>query len=215
MMKKTLLALTVLTTLAAPAMAQEAGSWVLRTSIANVSPNDESGAVLGNDGVSVDSATGLGISLTYMVDNNWGVEVLAASPFSHTIDGTGNLAGLNIGKTKQLPPTVSAIYQWGSETKYHVGVGLNHTVFFDTNTSDALTSALGANSTDLDLESSTGLAFKIGFDMPVSKDWSFSGNIYYADIDTKGDVIVNGAVATTVDVQIDPVVYMLGFSTQF
>ncbi len=215
MMKKTLLALTVLASVATPAMAQEQGSWLLRASVANVNPNDDSGAVLGNDGVAVDSATGLGLSLTYMFDSHWGLEVLAASPFSHSIDGTGALKGLNIGKTKQLPPTVSAIYQWGDKTKYHVGVGLNHTVFFDTQTSSALTSALGANTTDLDLSSSTGLAFKFGFDVPISKDWNFSGNIYYADIDTTGDVIVNGTKAASVDVQIDPVVYMLGFSTTF
>lgn len=215
-MKKTLLTLTVLASLSAPAMAQANDSgWLLRGSIATVNPNDESGSVLGNDGVSVDSATGLGLSLTYMFDRSWGVEILAASPFSHKIDGTGALAGLNIGETKQLPPTVSAIYQWGGDTKFHVGVGINHTVFFDTHTSDELTTALGANSTDLDLGSSTGLAFKFGFDVPVSKDWNFSGNIYYADIDTTADVIVNGAVATSVDVQIDPWVYMLGFSTSF
>lgn len=215
-MKKTSIVLALLACLTTPAMADDqTGSWVIRTGIAHVSPDDSSGIVLGNDGVSVDSASGLGLSFTYFFNNHWGVEVLAATPFSHSINGTGALAGLNIGKTKQLPPTVSMVYQWGEQTKFHVGAGINHTVFFDSSTSDALTAALGANSTDLDLSSSTGLALKAGFDYPVSQDWMFSGSLYFADISTDADVIVNGAVATTVDVTIDPWVYMLGFSTRF
>ena len=190
--------------------------WTIRGGIANVSPDDSSSNVLSNDdGVSVDSATALGLSVTYHIDQDWGVELLAASPFSHDITGTGSLAGLAIGDTKHLPPTLSVIYKWGDNSQYHIGAGINHTVFFDSGTSDALTGALGANSTDIDLDSSTGASLKFGFDLPVSDDWSLSASVYWMDIDTKADVIVNGNVATTVDVQIDPWVYMIGLSTSF
>lgn len=67
-----------------------------------MAPNNDSGAVLGNDGVTVNSSIGLGLSFTYMLDQNWGVELLAASPFTHDIAGTGALAGLDIGEAKQL-----------------------------------------------------------------------------------------------------------------
>lgn len=215
-MKKTLLVLSTLVTFVHPVLADDSSAhWVFRGSIANVSPNDSSGAVLGNDGVTVGSATATGLSLTYQFDQHWGVEVLAATPFTHSIDGTGALQGIAIGETKQLPPTVSAIYQWGDVTKFHAGVGINHTVFFDSHTDNALTSALSADTTDIDLDSSTGLAMKLGFDTPISADWRFSGSVYYINIDTQADVIVNGAVATTVDVNIDPWVYMLGFSKVF
>lgn len=190
--------------------------WTITGSIANVSPDDSSTNVLSNDdGVSVDSATALGLSLTYHIDQNWGVELLAASPFSHDISGTGSLAGLAIGDTKQLPPTLSVIYKWGDNSQYHIGAGINHTIFFDSGTSDALTTALGAEKTDIDLDSSTGAALKFGFDIPVSDDWALTTSVYWVDIDTDADVIVNGSVATTVGVQIDPWVYMIGLSTSF
>lgn len=217
-MKKSLCCLALLSIFSTNALAADStsGTWTIRTGVANVSPNDSSGNVLSTtDGVTVDSATGLGLSLTYHVDSNWGIEVLAASPFSHKITGTGTLAGLKIGETKQLPPTVSALYHFGEKKNFHFGVGVNHTQFFDSNTTADLTTALGATKTDIDLSSSTGLAAKFGMDFPVSKDWNINANIYWADIDTKADVIVDGAVATTVDVEIDPWVFMVGVSTSF
>lgn len=190
--------------------------WSASGGIVFVNPNDSSSSVLSNDdGVTVDSASAVGLSFTYHFDDVWAVELLTASPFSHDITGTGSLKGLAIGDTKHLPPTVSLIYKWGSDYQYHVGAGINHTVFFDTSSNDALTAALSADTTDIDLESSTGLAFKFGVDVPISKDWSLNANAYWIDIDTKADVIVNGNVATTVDVEIDPWVFMLGLSTRF
>ena len=128
-MKKTIIALAVFSACSLPAMADDS-NWIFRAGVAQVNPNDDSGTVLGG-GVGVDSSTGIGLSVTYMFDKNWGFEVLGALPFSHDIHGTGALAGLDIGETKQLPPTLSFVYQWGGETKYHVGAGLNYTKFFE------------------------------------------------------------------------------------
>ena len=218
-MKKSVLAILVAAAFSAPTFADDQSSddtsWIFRGTIAQVSPNDDSGAVLGNDGVSVGSGTGLGLSLTYMLDSHWGIEILAATPFTHDITGTGALAGLDIGETKHLPPTVSALYHWGEETIYHVGAGINYTKFFEEKTSNALTDALGATSTALKLDASTGLSVQFGFDTPINEDWSLSGTVYYKDIDTTADVYVNGAVAASVDVQIDPIVWTLGVSTRF
>jgi len=215
-MKKSVLAVAILSALSAPVFAGEQDSpWVFRGTVAYVAPNDDSGPVLGNDGVSVDSGLGLGLSFTYMFDQNWGLEVLAATPFTHDITGTGALTGLDIGDTKQLPPTVSVTYHWGDKTTYHVGAGLNYTKFFEEDTSAALTAALGAETTALELDASTGLSVQFGFDTPINDNWNLSGTVYYKDIDTTGDVYVNGAKAASVDVQIDPVVWTLGVSTRF
>jgi len=192
-----------------------ANDFIFRGTAAYVSPNDSSGRVLGNDGVSVDSEVGVGLAVTYMFDDHWGFEVLAATPFRHNIDGTGELGGLAIGETKQLPPTFSVTYTWGDDVLYHVGGGLNYTTFFEEKTTTALTSALGANSTSLELEDSTGFAFQFGFDVPISESWDFSAGIYYMDIDTTADVYINGAKVVSVDVEIDPVVLTLGFGTRF
>jgi len=214
-MKKSILAVVLLSAISAPVFAADEG-WIFRGTVAHISPNDDSGNVLGaNDGVSVGSSTGIGLGFTYMMDKNWGVEVLLATPFTHDIEGTGDLAGLSIGETKHLPPTVSLTYSWGDTTTFHVGAGLNYTKFFQEDTSAALTSALGATSTGLELDASTGLSVQVGFDTPINNDWSFTGGIYYKNIETTADVYVNGAKAVSVDVTIDPIVFTLGVSTKF
>jgi outer membrane protein len=187
--------------------------WTLRTGIALVSPNDDSGTVL-NGGVGVDSSLGLGFSFAYQIDDSWAVEVLASLPFSHDIQGTGVLQGLDVGETKHLPPTVSVLYHWGDETQFHVGAGLNYTLFFEEKSSAELDTALAAD-TELQLEDSLGVALKFGFDTPMTDDWNFSGSLYYITIDTTADIIIADAVAASVDVDIDPWVVMLGVSTSF
>lgn len=216
-MRKSVLVIALASAISAPVFADENSdtSWVFRGTLAYVAPNDDSGAVLGNDGVSVDSALGLGLSLTYMMDKNWGIEVLAATPFTHDITGTGALSGLDIGETKQLPPTVSLTYHWGDTTTYHVGAGINYTKFFEEDTSSALTDALGATTTSLELDASTGLSVQFGFDTPINDDWNFTGVVYIKDIDTTADVYVDGVKAASVDVEIDPIVWTIGFSTSF
>jgi outer membrane protein len=219
-MKKSIITLALLCVSNSPVFAQDNNldgtGWVFRGTVAFVAPDDSSGSVLGNDGVSVDSSLGLGLSFTYMLDRNWGIEILAASPFTHDIVGTGALAGLSIGETKQLPPTVSVTYHWGDDTAaYHVGAGINYTKFFSEETSSALTTALAANSTSLELDASTGLSIQFGFDTPINNDWNLTGTVYLKDIDTTADVFVNGFKAASVDVQIDPVVWTLGVSTRF
>ena len=124
------------------------------------------------------------------------------------------MQGLDIGETKQLPPTVSVLYQWGNDTKFHLGAGLNYTEFFEEKTSNELDAALTAD-TDLNLESSTGLAVKFGFDTPITNDWNFSGSLYYISIATTAEIMIDNQVAASVDVDIDPWVVMLGVSTVF
>ncbi|MCF6193870.1 MAG: outer membrane beta-barrel protein [Kangiellaceae bacterium] len=218
-MKRSIIALALLGAVSGSVVAadnkSDDTSWVFRGALAYVVPDDSSGPVLGNDGVAVDSSLGLGLSLTYMMNRNWGVELLAASPFKHDIVGMGDLEGLDIGKATQLPPTLSLTYYWGDTTTYHVGAGLNYTKFFSEKTTSALTAALGATETDLKLDASTGLSLQVGFDTPITDNWNLSAIVYWKDIDTTADVIVDGVTAASVDVQIDPIVWTLGVSTRF
>lgn len=190
-----------------------ADDWFLRFGAVNVSPNSDSGPVLGNDGVEVGSDTQFGFNITYMLDDTWGIELLGANIFEHKITGTGSLAGADIGITEHLPPTISAVYNMKSDdTLYHVGVGLNYTKFFSDYPG---TDAQGLGVTNLELDASTGLAFKAGFDTPIADNWYFSGAVYYIMINTDAAVLAGDALVTTVDVDINPWVLMLGIGTSF
>ena len=100
------------------ALAYEKGDIVLRAGAAMVDPDEESsliyagGTGLPNTSVTVDDNVQLGLTGLYMVSNNIGVELLAATPFSHTVSAKG-LEALNVDEVadvKHLPPTVSVQY---------------------------------------------------------------------------------------------------------
>ena len=92
--------------------ADEAGDWIVRAG-ASIIPSEDSGilqpTVVSPIGqVSIDSDTQLGLTLTYMLTDNRAVELLASSPFTHTVNFDGDLSALgSIATAKHLPPTLS------------------------------------------------------------------------------------------------------------
>jgi outer membrane protein len=195
--------------------AHEAGDVFVRVGAVEVSPDASSGSVLGG-GVDVKDATGLGFSGTWFFSPHLAVEVLAALPFEHDIVGTGALKGVDIGSTKHLPPTVSLQYYplSGSKFQPYLGIGLNYTTFFKSDTTDTLDTALNGN-TDISLDNSTGLAFQVGADYQLNDHWYLNAALWKIDIDTTAHISVNGTKAASVDVSIDPLVFMMGVGYSF
>lgn len=203
------------------AAAYEEGQWLTRFGYAAVAPDSSSSSALG-DVVEVDDGSSLGISFTYMVTPTVGVEVLGALPFSHDIKGTGALAGIDVGETKHLPPTVSLQWYPKMEGKLqpYLGVGLNYTTFFSEDTTPEFTAvaavlAPGTTSTSLDLDDSFGLALQAGADYALNDKWLINAAVWNIDIETSADVRFDGVTAAVVDVTIDPWVYMIGAGYRF
>lgn len=184
------------------AFAYEAGDVVLRVGAAQVDPSGDGLDIISGN-INADDNTQLGLSASYMITDNVGVAVLAATPFKHDI----TLDGTVIGETKHLPPTVTLQYHLGTKSPFrpYVGAGFNYTQFFSEETKGPLAGA------DLDLSHSFGLAAEAGFDYAINQDWALNAAVYYADIDTTAKL--NGAELG--DVEIDPWVYMLGASYKF
>lgn len=194
--------------LSTSAMAAGKGDWIARFGAVSVNPNDSSGQVgaINGSGVAVDDSQGLYANLTYMIMDNIGLELLAATPFKHNITGTGTIAGLGkIAETKQLPPTLSLQYHFspGKSFRPYVGGGINYTTFFSEK-------AVGGTVTSISLDDSWGLAVQGGFDMDISKDWFFNADLRYIDIETTAITNVGN-----VDVSIDPWVISLGVGMTF
>tara|TARA_R110002167_G_scaffold180956_9_gene381178 strand:+ start:411 stop:1187 length:777 start_codon:yes stop_codon:yes gene_type:complete len=250
--KKTILALSVAGTVcvAQPAIAYEAGDIIIRAGAAVVDPNESSSEIkietlsLGNAAgteVGVDSDVQFGISFSYMFDQDFGIELLAASPFGHNIYGKGVLAGAGkLAKTKHLPPTLNFNYypnDANSKFQPYFGLGLNYTTFFDSSVTPTLDNAAtidalanltpnapgvgtisSASGTDIELDDSFGLAIQIGFDYQLTDNMGINAAYWRADIDTEAEITTNtnlGKVTASVDVDIDPSVYMVGFFYKF
>ena len=199
-----------LTLAAAPAMAQSKGDWTLGVGVHAVDPTsdagDLNGAALGLGALStkVDSDVKPTVTFEYFVADNVGIEVLGALPFKHevSIDGVGK-----VGETKQLPPVVSLQYHFANSSKVtpFVGLGVNYTKFFSTDSKGAL------EGTKLKLEDSWGLAAHAGLDFAVSDKGALRVDLRWADIDTK--VKVNGNKLGTA--KIDPLVYGVAYVFKF
>ncbi len=198
------------------ASAYQAGDWIVRAGAAGVYPTGD-GNVKGIDGAKVeaDSAWSLGLNGTYMATSNIGIELLAAWPFKHDIDCKGSISALGTcADTKHLPPTLTVQWHFDTGSKFHpyVGVGVNYTNFFDTNTKGDLKDAGG----DLDLDSSWGLAGEIGLDYDLGNDWMIGGQIYYMDIDTDATLKISGLnYKEKFNVSIDPWVYLITVGKKF
>ena len=206
-MKK--VALLVAAALIAPsaAFAHQAGDILVRGGAITVSPTGSGGDIDGVGHLDVQNNTQVGLTFSYMVTDNWGVELLAATPFSHGV----NLNGGEAAKVKHLPPSLMAQYYFGnaqSKVRPYVGAGVNYTFFFDEEGRNGLRDA------SVNADDSWGLAAQAGLDMKVTDNLFVNGSVWYMDIDT--DVTVNtGTNILKADTSIDPIGLMVGLGYRF
>ncbi|MCL1084848.1 outer membrane protein OmpW [Shewanella glacialipiscicola] len=190
--------------------AHQAGDIIVRAGVAVVAPNESSQDVAGNGEFIINNNTQLGLNFGYMLTDNLGIELLAATPFSHDVSlkGVGKIAD-----TKQLPPTLVAQYYFGdaqSALRPYIGVGVNYTNFYDSEFTNDLNGAL----TDLSLSNSWGVAGQVGLDYQLSKNWLVNASVWYMQIST--DVKFNLAEAPVkIETDIDPWVYMVSVGYTF
>jgi outer membrane protein len=214
--------------LASPfAQAHQAGDIIVRAGAITVDPQEQSsdiwvGALNSNvvgTKASLNSDTQLGLNFAYMLSSHVGIELLAATPFSHDVGVKGMpgaFAGLNgkLGELKQLPPTLSILYypmDSGSAFQPYAGAGINYTWFFDDKLSGE---AESKGFSGLDMEDSWGLAAQVGMDYMLSDNLMINGQVRYIDIDTTGTTSFGGQ-QVKVDVEVDPWVYMVGLGYKF
>lgn len=204
-------------------MAYEAGDMVVKGGAITVAPSGSSDQVMLNGTVAmgkvdVDNDTQLGITGTYMVSDHIGVELLAATPFEHDIKGSsGAINNLDIGSTKQLPPTLTIqYYPMNAKSVFqpYAGIGINYTTFFDTETSNSLNAALAIPKSSMSIDNSWGWSAQIGADYAINEEWLLNAAVRYIDIDTTATINA-GAAHLKTDVSIDPWVPMVAVGYKF
>jgi outer membrane protein len=194
------------------ASAYDKGDIVVKFGAASVSPASSSDEISPDLSVTADDEVQLGISGTYMVSDKLGLELLAATPFSHELTFKGTSA--KVGSIKHLPPTLSAQYYFmGSKSKFkpYVGAGVNYTVFFDEEVGSAVSDAYS----DLDLDDSVGLSAQVGFDYQINNKWMLNASAMYIDINTTATLSGDDIEDLEVDYDLDPMVYRLNVGFTF
>ncbi|MCX2897553.1 OmpW/AlkL family protein [Pseudomonas mandelii] len=232
MNKSALCASLVALALAAPlAHAHDAGDIIVRAGAITVNPKADSSSVKVDQGplagadlggkATMSSDTQLGLNFAYMIDNNWGIELLAASPFEHDVKIKGTALGAangKLGSLKHLPPTLSVVYyplDHKSVFQPYVGAGINYTWIYD----EHVGSEASANGfSNFKAENSWGMAFQVGADYMITDNIMLNAQVRYIDIDTTATVENNAVAPGTrakVDVDVDPFIYMVGLGYKF
>jgi len=218
----------IVTTLAVPlillaptsAFSHEAGDIIVRVGATSVNPDESTTLIdtaatgaLPSTGAGVSNNLQLGLNLVYMVSDSLGVEVLAATPFTHDLKAKGlsayGFSTTGLGSVDHLPPTVTLNYFLGganSLIRPYVGVGVNYTTFFSEDLSYRAKTELGARS--LDVDDSYGIAYRAGVDFVLGDHWMLNASAWKIDIDT--DVSFGSALGKVqVGAELDPWVYMI------
>lgn len=187
--------------LATPAHAED---WFVRVGAAHVAPDSDNGRLAGGAlAADIDSNTQLGLIVGRHFSPNLALELLAATPFSHT----ASVNGAEAVDFKHLPPTLSLQWYFNPEGRVNpfVGVGVNYTFVYD---EDARGPLAG---TDVSIKNSAGLALQAGLAFRINDRWDLVLDARQIDLDA--DVEVDGAAVGTVNV--DPRVYGLTASWRF
>lgn len=181
-----------------------AGQWQVKLGGSVVAPTGDYN--LGGATVEADHEYAFTPSVEYFFNDNISTELLLAAPINHDVQ----LAGTDVVRIKHLPPTLTAKYHFKNSTGFtpYIGVGGTAFVAWDERTK-------GLGDTDVKVKEDFGFAGQIGFNFQPAdaKNWGVFFDARYAQLSP--EVTLSGDVAAQFDLDIDPMVYTIGYSYKF
>ena len=199
--------IALITLMGLSASAAMAGQWQIKVGGSAVAPTqDTTVAALGNAKIEADSELAFTPSVEYFFNDNISAELLLAAPINHDVE----LNGTDVVRIKHLPPTLTAKYHFKNSTRFTPYIGVGGTVFVAW---DERTKGLG--DTDVDVKEDFGFAGQVGFGYQPAdaKNWGVYFDARYAQISP--EVTLTGDVPAKFDLDIDPMVYTIGYSYKF
>jgi outer membrane protein len=198
-------ALITLLGMSASAMA---GQWQVKVGGSVVAPTEDT-AVAGVGVVQADNEYAFTPSVEYFFNDNISTELLLAAPISHDV----TLDGVNAVKIKHLPPTLTVKYTFKNSTGFtpYIGVGGTAFVAWDESERGPLTG------TDVKVKEDFGFAGQVGFNFKPAdaKNWGVFADVRYAQISPEVTVKAGDTTVAQFDLDIDPLVYTIGYSYKF
>lgn len=181
-----------------------AGQWQVKLGGSAVAPTQDTKIADGALKVKADSELAFTPSVEYFFNDNFSAELLLATPISHDV----TVNGTNAVKIKHLPPTITAKYNFKNSTGFtpYIGVGATAFIPWDEETSGAL------EGTKVKVKEDFGYAAQVGFNFQPAdaKNWGVFVDVRYADLNPKVETVVENF-----KLDIDPVIYTLGYSYKF
>ena len=224
------LAATATLLVSAGAMAQSAGSWLVRAGVTRLAPDVTSGCLsapdFGDNGVGgalgcsrsdVSANTQISGGLTYMYTDNISVDVPVALPFKHKIIGKGALEGTGeIAEVKALPVTMFLQYRFleaNAKFRPYVGLGATYAYFFNEEGSGKLTALTnpGGTPTKVSVDAKLILTPQIGASWMVNDKW-------FVDIcltKSKLSTVTKLSTGQHMDIDLDPSTFTVAVGYKF
>lgn len=186
--------------------------WMIRLRVLGVLPDagDSSVNVVGvpalsspNSGLDISNQVIPELDISYFFTSNIAAELILGVT-RHHVTGTGTLAGLDIGKTTLLPPTLTLQYHFTNfgAFKPYIGAGVNYTVFF--NNSAANVPFAGLAVTNLHVSNAWGGAVQFGFDYMLDRHWGLNVDVKKLWLQPNYSATVNGTIPVIGTAHIDP-----------
>ena len=197
--------IALITLMGLSASAAMAGQWQIKVGGSAIAPTqDTTVAALGNAKIEADSELAFTPSVEYFFNDNISAELLLATPISHDV----LINGAEAVKIKHLPPTLTAKYNFKNSTGFtpYIGVGATAFIAWDEETSGVLAG------TKVKVKDDYGYAAQLGFNYQPAdaKNWGVFVDVRYADLNPKVETVVENF-----KLDIDPVIYTLGYSYKF
>ncbi|WP_436898947.1 OmpW/AlkL family protein [Acinetobacter gyllenbergii] len=126
-------------------------------------------------------------------------EILLATPVKHDV----LLNGESVASVRHLPPTITAKYNFKNSTRFTPYIGVGGTAFIPWHEKGVAK----------DVKEDFGFAGQLGFNFQPAdaKNWGVYVDVRYADLSPEV-TLVDG---TKFDLDLNPVVYTLGYSYKF
>jgi len=203
------------------AMAQSAGTWMVKGGVNNISPHVESGDLsppsLPGTKFDVKSATTATASATYMVSDNLSIEFSIGLPSKHDVVGAGAIAGVGkLGSVKQVSPTLFGQYRFlaaNAGFRPYVGLGLTYVHHFGEEGSGTLTALTnpGGPPTKMSVGSAFGLSPQLGLALKLNERWFVDGSVVKTYVKNTTRLSTGQAI----DTRLDPVSTNLSIGYRF
>ena len=132
-------------------------------------------------------------------DTPYSADVLLANPINHDV----LLNGEKVSSVRQLPPTITAKYNFKNSTRFTPYIGVGGTAFI----------AWHEKGVADDVKNAYGVAGQLGFNFQPAdaKNWGVFVDARYAQI--KPEVQIEGV--PNFDLDINPMIYTMGYSYKF
>ncbi|MDY6510352.1 OmpW/AlkL family protein [Acinetobacter faecalis] len=194
-------ALIALMGMSASAMA---GQWQVKVGGSVMAPTNEVNTTIGT--IKADNELAFTPSVEYFFNDNFSAELLLATPISHDVLLNGN----EVASLKHLPPTLTAKYNFKNSTGFTPYVGIGATAFIPWDEQGVATK----------VKTDYGYAAQVGvnFQPADAKNWGVYLDVRYADLNPEVTLDADTAAVVGTDkfkLDIDPVIYTLGYSYKF